>query len=214
MLCTNCGSKINKNDNFCVSCGSKIVRPKDEVKKINNLPTSKANNSFKTVSIILGIISIITCFTIIISLPLAIIGLILAFKARETDRNFIAGIILNIVGIIAIIAFTGLLFIDLSTENKLNEEWCCNSNGYSNLCELKIDLENNYTYTISDQFETFETPGKWNYDWQGETSKGDKFKLTLDDNTYTTYVKKDKMRIYISDTSNRPLMYCTKEKES
>lgn len=227
MFCTNCGAKINENDSFCVGCGTKIEKSKkitkeehkEDNKKENNSinnNNSKRNDGNKTASIVLGIISIVTCFTIFISIPLSIVGLVLAFNARKTDRNFIIGLVLNIIGFVAtiafiILAFFGLIVIGLSIENKLTHEWCCSANGYSNTCEVQLDLDDDYTYTIGDRFEMYNTPGNWSYDWQDETSKGDKFKLTLDDDTYTAYVKKDKMRLYLSDHSTKPLMYCTRD---
>lgn len=231
MFCTNCGAKIKEDDKFCVGCGSKIVKPqpqKEEAKNDNVKPVvnnsnnntnsvnPRPNDSNKTVSIVLGVISIVTCFTVFIPIVLSIVGLVLAFKARKNDRNFVAGIVLNIIGIVAtiafiVLAFFGLLMIGLGIEGKLTHDWCCSSSVYTESCEIKLDLEDDYTYTMSDKYEMFETPGKWDYEWLDDTNKGDQFKLTLDDENYTAYVKKDTMRLYLNEDSNKPMLYCTKD---
>ncbi len=94
----------------------------------NQVTMSSANNQYKNnesdskslVSIILGIISIISAFFInILVLPIAIIGLIIAIMDKRGGGKKVAGIILNIIGIIApiVIVIFAAVVLGFSTIN-------------------------------------------------------------------------------------------------
>ena len=95
MYCGKCGEKIMPNDEFCPKCGHKVPGAKEAITEENQ------NNGAKTASIILGIISLVGVFFIVlapVSLILAIIGLILGIKANGIYNNT-SGVIYFFVGL-------------------------------------------------------------------------------------------------------------------
>lgn len=224
MFCTKCGEKLNEGAKFCPTCGTKIVEEAEttnetkipvETPKVTN--TTPGNNSTKTASIVLGVISIITCCTVFIPIILGIVGIMLAVKARKEDKSFKAGFILNIIGIVLVVVFgilavVGLVMIGLNTEGKLTHDWCCSSTFDTSKCAIKINLDDDYNYTLKDQYETNSSRGTWDYDWLDYTkSKGDKYTLTLDHYDYTVYIKDKHMTLYDGYDDDTPMMYCTRK---
>ena len=127
MYCGKCGEKIMPNDEFCPKCGHKVPGAKEAITE------ETPSNGAKTASIILGIISLVGVFFIIlapVSLILAIIGLILGIKANKEVNNT-AGIVLNSVGgfislIITTIVCLLIYFVNIgwdSISNIINDVW-------------------------------------------------------------------------------------------
>lgn len=89
MYCTNCKNKLDLSDKYCTNCGYKVDK----------------NNDNKVLSIVLGVISIIFSWTVILSFISSVLGFILAINSKKESKNNI-GIILNVIGFIFTIIFT------------------------------------------------------------------------------------------------------------
>ena len=103
MYCSVCGERLNESDKYCSNCGTPLQQP-----------ISKESNNLKIISIIVGVVALLTMSSIIFA-PLAIIegivGLILALLALKKGRNT-AGIILNSVSIFLSIMIV-ILFVQI-----------------------------------------------------------------------------------------------------
>lgn len=118
MLCDKCRANIEDDQNFCDQCGNPINRtPETEVLK--DVKSSKLN-TFSIVAIILGFISIFTCFWYFISIPIGIIGVAFAIvgdkKSGKEKSDY--KLLLNVIGILLamIIITIGVLFSLLEKE--------------------------------------------------------------------------------------------------
>lgn len=223
MFCIKCGEKLSKESKFCPKCGMEIGNKTNKAIKVEEKTADSktpnnglSNNSTKTGSIVLGVISILTCCTCFIPIILGIVGIMLAVKARKDDPSFKAGLILNIIGIVLVVVFCvlsviGLIFIGLSVEGKLTHEWCCSTTDTNN-CEIRLELDSDYTYEIQDKYNTLESNGSWDYDWINNTKvKGEQYKLTLDEYDYEVYIKGKEMKMYDEYDTSTPAMYCTRK---
>lgn len=227
MFCTKCGEKLNKDANFCSKCGAKIAdepqkkeqieKTDEKIKSQKSTTVKNANDSTKTGSIVLGVISILTCCTCFIPIILGIVGIMLAVKARKEDPTFKIGLILNIIGIVlvivlSILAVIGLIMVGSNIEGKLTHEWCCSDTINTSNCSVKLELEDDYTYELKDNYEVFESNGTWDYDWIDETkARGNQYTLTLNGYDYTVYIKGHDMKLYDETESTTPIMYCTRK---
>ena len=104
MYCSNCGTKINEDENYCANCG-KVVNEHKPITVGNNIEGAR------TASLVLGILSLVGGFIVIfapVSLILSIIGLILAIKANKVYKNT-AGIIINAIGLFFSFVITSII---------------------------------------------------------------------------------------------------------
>lgn len=114
MYCTNCGKKLEEENNFCINCGKAVKSEKTNTVQNDSNNHQQEESSGKAVaSIVLGIISITIPF-----LPLAIVGLLLAIAEPVKDNKKSAGMILNtistILSVIATIFIISLFSLFLS----------------------------------------------------------------------------------------------------
>ncbi len=93
MYCTNCGSKLEKNEKYCTKCGEPCEKEKEIINQKN--PTNNNDN----IPIILGIVACILFWIPVFSIPLAIISIVLGIAQRKETHSSI-GIILGIISII------------------------------------------------------------------------------------------------------------------
>lgn len=77
----------------------------------------KKSNNFGIISLILGIISLLTSLVFLISIPTGITGLILGIKCKVKNKVTIAGIVLNIIGLILTTMF--IVFAIMLPSNKI-----------------------------------------------------------------------------------------------
>ena len=107
MVCENCGNKINESDKFCSNCGMHNDNSNNAISENNNEHnTSNNNDKLGLVSMILGVISILSIFIGLASgVYLSLIGLILGILSKNKDKKKIIGIILNIAYYIMFIVF-------------------------------------------------------------------------------------------------------------
>ena len=105
MYCNNCGGSLNGFENYCPNCGKLISNTFLEDKSIN-----KSTENARTVSIVLGGLSLGGIFLVIfapVSLILSIIGLVLGIKSNKYYKNTI-GIVLNSIGLFLSFILTGV----------------------------------------------------------------------------------------------------------
>ncbi|MDO4282770.1 MAG: zinc ribbon domain-containing protein [Clostridia bacterium] len=123
MVCSKCGTEIEKKQNFCTECGTPVnTDPETEVLK--DVKSSKLN-MLNIFTIVFGFISIFTCFWWFISIPVGITGIIFALiddkRAKKEKSDYKS--LLNIIGIslafiiIAISVVFSLLEKEYITEN-------------------------------------------------------------------------------------------------
>ena len=96
MYCHNCNYHLYGTESYCPNCGT-ATNKEDSTKNvvIDDIDRTTENN--RTVSIVLGSISlggVFLCIFSPISLILSIIGLVLALKANKKVKNTV-GIVLN-----------------------------------------------------------------------------------------------------------------------
>ena len=107
--CSKCGEENNFEARFCKSCGNSF----DEI--INEVDNNK--ESLGTASIIIGIIALVFAllcfilFPIFLTIPLALVGLVLGIINKVKKGKKFAGIILNAVAIFVSIIFFILGFM-------------------------------------------------------------------------------------------------------
>ena len=157
MYCINCGNKVNSTDNFCDKCGANLS---------NNQNNQPKENKSTNVSLILGIIACCLFFIPFISIPLAIIAIILGIANRKEHKltGLILGvtsIVLVIIEIIALILFTGFITSKIIDSDFLEEiieiiedntELEINGNKFivSDNSIIEFNLDGNYYWTIDE----------------------------------------------------------------
>ena len=169
MYCTNCGTKVEQNDKYCSCCGNEINQNNNSNHKP---PKSKETN----ISLILGIIACCLFFIPIISIPLAIIAIVLGITNRNKQK--ITGPILGIISIILTIGMYTLMI--LLIKNIFNEELKpFIENTFEQLIEEKLEINGN-TF-IADDNSIIEFSNDGSYHWQ--TNREDNYNK----GTYTVY---------------------------
>lgn len=124
MYCSNCGTKLREGTSFCPNCGMSCSS------NFQNIHHPKTNQINIDASVIIGIIACIFFFMPFISIPLAIISIVLGSKQKsETKHNTgrVLGIISLCLSIIEIILFIlAIIFfanLDIKTiESTMNDE--------------------------------------------------------------------------------------------
>ena len=163
--CTHCGKELNYGEKYCPYCGCKCGN-----ESLNNQNISSTNSP-----LILGIFALVFSMIPIISIPLAIISIILAIKSKEKSK---AGLILSIISIIIstllIVAITFIVTYIINHGNDYLEQ--------NPLEEFFHDYLNEEWF---EENQSFDIRG---YSWQAE----DDSTLYLNmNNTYIWYQKDD-----------------------
>lgn len=176
MYCSNCGNKLKEKDSYCTNCGIKIETENqkyDQAKQENQTKVTKNNNG--NTSLILGIISCIIFWLPYVSIPLAIISIILGKNYKKETGSKATGSILGMISLILsiieiiLIVVCMLFFIDYT-----NNQW-----DWEEAIEESI-IEKYHNYWDETE-ESFDIKG---YSWIGEDSSV----LYLNkDNSYTWY---------------------------
>ena len=110
MYCMNCGKKVNKEENYCTYCGTPLKeQTKDELNEMNNNETKKTSTST-----ILGILSCVFILAPIISLPLAIISIIVGINERKKENNTSTGLVLGIISLVLTLIMSVILILLIS----------------------------------------------------------------------------------------------------
>ena len=129
MQCKHCGATLPEDANFCESCGAAVQEEtavwtadsqiaesweaKDGQAQPLNDNVQAANQSGKAVaSLVLGIIAVLFCGLPIISVPVSIVGLVLAVMARKEGKSGLAtaGLVLSIISLILSILMIFVFF--------------------------------------------------------------------------------------------------------
>ena len=101
--CSECGNEVRENEVFCSNCGCR------KISEYSNI--SKKKSGIGTVSLVISIISLITCgFTSIISLILGIVGVVSAKKKNDRDGLALAGLIISAIQFVFIVGAIIFLF--------------------------------------------------------------------------------------------------------
>lgn len=133
MYCTNCGNKLNNNDNFCNNCGEKRVEL-ENVNVNNNNVNNNNSNGMKIASIILGSISIVGSLMFIFApfcFILSIIGLILGICALKKGKN-VSGILLSSIGFVLSIVMTiFIVLLFMFMFEHVDSDYYHNGNGFN-----------------------------------------------------------------------------------
>lgn len=107
MYCVKCGNKIKKDDKYCTKCGNDVLGDKVQVTS-NNM----VSNSNDNLSIILGVISLVTFWTPIVGIVCAIIAIVSGKKYKNTTNKSSSGFVLGLVGLIlSILTMLLIIFI-------------------------------------------------------------------------------------------------------
>lgn len=186
MYCKNCGTKLKEEENFCPNCGYQTTKPTTNNPKKENIP------------LILGIIACIFFWIPIISLPLAIISIILGINyKKETGKKTIGtilgiiSIILSIIEIVLVVLFC--LFLVNKVEESIDVEDAIEHFYDSIYEEENIDIRG-YSWQADDNSVLYLNQDK-TYTWyQSDTEKTDNFYS----GTYEFYTGNNAI-IYIAD---------------
>lgn len=105
--CRNCGTQISDTAAFCSQCGCAVSTMNNNYNspfmnnQYNPYPNAPVKNGMATASMVLGILGVLFLSEPILSLPLNIIGLVLAVQSRKVSRSGkgTAGLVLSIIGL-------------------------------------------------------------------------------------------------------------------
>lgn len=209
MNCKNCGAEIAANSKFCTKCGVMI---NDNYEQINYNENIKKKETLGTISLVLGIISLLLAFLLnIFILPLAIIGLVLGIINKVKKGKNITGIILNsisifiaiIMAIIVIFVFKSKTFSEFfsSLYNELDYK---NSSNYvagrydctgvddnvdEYLISLHLNEDNTFIYGPYGELTSNYITGTYTYEDEKKTNKSGQYKY------FKVYLKGDKTSI-------------------
>ena len=152
MYCSNCGNQVKSEDKFCERCG---IYLNNNVSNINsNVPNQ--NKSTNT-SLVLGIIACCLFFIPFISLPLAIIAIILGIINRKEQK--ITGVILGITSIVLVaveVVLITLLFNFLIDKVPTYLE-----DTFDELIEEKVEISGNRFIASDNSIIEFYTNGSY-----------------------------------------------------
>ena len=177
--CDNCGKELKNKSIYCEECGKKQVEITD------------TNESLGTVSLVLGIISLVLVFFVNISIfPVALIGLIFGIICKSKTRKKNTGIILNsislvlsiIIFIVFMIFIVFFAFID-EIANDHNYDW---NNDYEYNYNYDYDNDNDYDKYDEEEIDYSNIVGTWNCKELTNIAKADyKYSVELkDDKTF------------------------------
>ena len=94
MYCVNCGNKCNEGEKYCTYCGSPL-----EIEE-------SSNNTKTDSSLITGILACLFFSVPIISIPLAVISIIMGANYKKESGKTSAGLILGIISLILSVLIT------------------------------------------------------------------------------------------------------------
>lgn len=92
MYCKNCGNKLNEGESFCTECGTPCRQ--------HETPPPSSQNQPKNISLVIGIIACCLCFIPFLSIPLAIVSIIIGKEYKKTTGNKTAGTTLGTISLI------------------------------------------------------------------------------------------------------------------
>lgn len=175
MYCIKCGNKLTNNDIYCPNCGTK----KEENNSSNNKNKEQTTD---TLAIALSIISIITFYFPIISIPLAVAAIINGKKYYKETNNktnattiSIISIILSVLYIILIIGIVIIMFFYYDNKTDIED------NNYKDYIEEKY---RDWYNDIEEDDVKIELAG---HKWQGTDSS---VLYLEEDKTYNWYLDK------------------------
>lgn len=199
MYCTNCGKKLREKANYCTNCGKKVNANNN---KSTNIINHKTN--FKLISLILGIISILSILVFnIFAIPIAIAGIIFGLKS---SKKINLGIILNIIALVLSIILITLFalfiinipsYLEEKSSNIVTQPYQDNDKELNTITDLlgKWYLyENGIIY--DDNYCDFDKSGTYKCSWEGNYYNGNykiEYEITSQDrkkyeaNGYTYY---------------------------
>ena len=121
MYCTNCGHELGKDEIYCTNCGF-LCKDSSESSNSN---ISSSNSSFD-LSMIFGILSCVLVWIPVISVPLAVVSLVIGINSRRETKKFSVGIVLGIISLVLTVLLILLLvfFINvIATEVEFDDDY-------------------------------------------------------------------------------------------
>lgn len=113
MYCTKCGNKLETGQNYCTHCGKSTNQNTTANQNNTNFSSTSLNqkqNNNGIISLILGILALLTFSKPLISIILATISIIIGKKYQKETGNNTVGPLLGIIGIILSI-LVAIIFI-------------------------------------------------------------------------------------------------------
>lgn len=183
MYCTNCGNKLNQDDNYCTMCGNEIKRNDVNNGETNQSFSNRSTDNKGNISFVFGILSCIFFWIPILSIPFMITSFIWGKQYKKETGMKSVGIILSIISfilmIIELIAIIGGIFL-----------FIFNLTDIDNLHHLNWDNFEDYI----EQFPDNKKEEKDSFDINGYSWKGD-------DNSIL-YLNPDESYVWYQDDSN------------
>lgn len=174
MYCIKCGTKLTETDNFCTNCGTK-----KEESNISNPQNIKNKNQPDNLSLILSILSIIMFWFPLISIPFAIVGIIIEKKQDKKTGATIISIISLVLSIVLIFFIIVVALISINYVKETIETNIPTIDNYENYNEEEYDDNNKDKLEIS------------GYKWRGTDSsilyleKDQNYNWYLDETDYS-----------------------------
>lgn len=141
MYCQNCGSKLTENDKYCPKCGNFTGTINQST--MDNIPKKRQND---TTILILGIISLLTFWFPIISIPCSIISIIQSNNYKKVNKTKTSSTTISIISLILSIIFIimTISFINIIVNIEKNTP---TTSDYNNKYFYDDDYDNNYNHT-------------------------------------------------------------------
>lgn len=246
MFCKNCGNQLNENEIFCGRCGTKVETNIVGENPFNqnfdsNISDKKDKSKKNTISIVLGIVSLVLVFILLVFIwPVSIVGIIFGILALKENKKYKLGLILNIISLVIAIPLFMLYsnIINSKPSNPTVGTWDCKA--FNNGDNKNLDYIITMTLNNDNQFKwnkyndaknnhvigtyEFEDLHKTNY---GETANYYKIILTGDEfvnngelqsevykSTYEIGILKDTDEAILMNETTYNMYYCYRNDKS
>ena len=165
MQCQKCGNEIEEGKEFCKSCEATAEQT---VIKNNEPVSSKSNLGYTSKKIGIVCLCLVLLFNVLI-VPVAIVGLVLGFKAKKETGLKNKGILFNAISIVVAIPIFIIVFQYLFNPiNPIVGTWDCKSYGNNKessdyVVTLKLNRNNTFVWNKYGDEKNNYVKGKFEY---------------------------------------------------
>lgn len=169
MYCTSCGKKFKDNESYCTSCGAKREEFSNSLEERTH---SVPKTNFQDTSLVLGIISLVLVIVPVLSIPVAILAIIIGKNQQKETGRKSSGPILGIISLFLFVALFILLaltyyYIDNKTIDSIRKQRQNIIEEYNDNQQFDIS---GYSFSVSDN-STLNLNNNNTYEWYQDITK-------------------------------------------